>query len=321
MTTLLDLALSAFALVLAGWTVTARDAFSSVVGFIGFGVLLTIVWVRLAAPDVALTEAAVGAGASGVLFLTMVTRGRAASALQTHARADGGLRVACAIMSGLIAAGCGVAMLTLPVPAESLSPAVLAHLPRTELGNPVAAVLLAYRALDTLLEAVVLVLALAAIWSLAPDKAWGKRPIPWRHTLPQGSLSLFARVVPPIGMIIGIHLAWVGAAAPGGAFQGGTVLAAMWLLAMMAGLAEPPPVSQTRLRLFLVAGPVLFIAVGFAGMVVAEAFLAYPASFTKPLILGIEAALTFSIAVALGMLLVGPPAPDPVSAPRPGAGA
>jgi multisubunit Na+/H+ antiporter MnhB subunit len=316
---LLGIFLFLFSLALAGWAVTARDAVSSVIGFIGFGVLLTIIWVRLAAPDVALTEAAVGAGASGVLFLTMAARTRGNMAPAAHA--SSGLRIACAAISGLIAAGCAVAMLTLPVPAASLSPAVLANLPRTELANPVAAVLLAYRALDTLLEAVVLVLALAAIWSLAPDDAWGKRPMPWRRSPPQGSLSLFARVLPPVGIIIGIHLAWVGAVSPGGAFQGGTVLAAMWLLAMMAGLAEPPPVSQLRLRLLLVAGPILFIAVGFAGMFFAEAFLAYPVSFTKPLILGIEAALTLSIAVALGMLLVGPPAPKPLQGQSKGQGA
>ena len=35
-------------------------------------------------------------------------------------------------------------------------------------------------------------------------------------------------MLPPIGIVIGIYIAWVGADAPGGKFQGGAVLAAMW---------------------------------------------------------------------------------------------
>jgi uncharacterized MnhB-related membrane protein len=41
----------------------------SVVMFIAFGLLLALAWARLAAPDVALAEAAIGAGLTGALFL------------------------------------------------------------------------------------------------------------------------------------------------------------------------------------------------------------------------------------------------------------
>jgi hypothetical protein len=81
----------------------------------------------------------------------------------------------------------------------------------------------------------------------------------------------------------------------------------MWLLPWLAGLATPAGVSSTKLRVWVVLGPLVFIAIGLLGSFVAEAFLAYPAAFTKPLILVVEAALTFSIAVALVLLLVGPP--------------
>jgi len=91
----------------------------------------------------------------------------------------------------------------------------------------------------------------------------------------------------------------------------------MWLLAVMAGLLRPPPVRSAALRLLLVAGPVLFILVGFAGWLFADAFLAYPPGFTKPVILLVEAALTVSIAAALAMLIAGPPAERNPSAPEP----
>ena len=102
-------------------------------------------------------------------------------------------------------------------------------------------------------------------------------------------------------------MCWVGANVPGGAFQGGTVLAAMWLLVMIAGLRNVPPIDGFWLRCLLVIGPVIFLAIGLAGFVLADAFLAYPAGYAKPLIVAVEVALTLSIAVTLGMLGAGPP--------------
>ncbi|MGE3708703.1 MAG: MnhB domain-containing protein, partial [Hyphomicrobiaceae bacterium] len=94
---------------------------------------------------------------------------------------------------------------------------------------------------------------------------------------------------------------------PGGAFQGGAILAAMWLLAMMAGLVAPPRVGTTWLRVSLVLGPGMFILVGLAGFLLAGDFLAYPAGFAKPLMVLIEVALAPSIAVTLAMMVAGPP--------------
>ena len=122
-----------------------------------------------------------------------------------------------------------------------------------------------------------------------------------------GMLAYLARLLPPLGIVVGIYVFWVGADLPGGKFQAGTLLAAMWLLTIMAGLTDVPPISRRSLRIALVAGTVVFLAIGFAGVPLAGAFLAYPESFAKPLILVIEAASMVSIAVTLGLLVVGPP--------------
>ncbi|MEX2482715.1 MAG: hydrogenase subunit MbhD domain-containing protein [Gammaproteobacteria bacterium] len=47
----------------------SRDLCRAVVLFIVFGLLMTLAWVRLAAPDIALAEAAIGAGLTGALLL------------------------------------------------------------------------------------------------------------------------------------------------------------------------------------------------------------------------------------------------------------
>ncbi len=47
----------------------SRDLFRAIVLFMVFGLLMALVWVRLEAPDIALAEAAIGAGLTGVLLL------------------------------------------------------------------------------------------------------------------------------------------------------------------------------------------------------------------------------------------------------------
>lgn len=51
----------------------SRDLFRAVVMFIAFGLLMTLCWVRLEAPDIALAEAAIGAGLTGALLLDAVS--------------------------------------------------------------------------------------------------------------------------------------------------------------------------------------------------------------------------------------------------------
>lgn len=299
-----DIGLALLVLAVACWTLAVRDTFAAVIGFVAYGLLLALIWVRLAAPDVALTEAAMGSGLTGLLLLGASARLRGAVSSAPPGLA---LRWVAGVLCALVSAGLAVIVLRLPDPAPTLAPAVIAHLPDLGLGNPVTGVLLAYRAIDTLLEAVVLLPALLGVWSLAPDRYWGGAPI-LRHPRPDGALTLFAQVLPPFGIIVGLYLCWNGADQPGGAFQGGAVLAAMWVLVLLAGLGEAPPVSRRGLRWLLIAGSAVFLIIGLAGIRLADAFLAYPAGYAKPFILTIELVLTLSIAVALGLLIAGPPA-------------
>jgi len=217
------------------------------------------------------------------------------------------VRFAAGILCALVAAGLAIAVLSPPEVIPTLAPMVMENLAQSGLGNPVAGVLFVYRALDTLLEKVVLILALLGVWSLAPDSVWGGIPGLRVYARPSSTLTFLAQLLPPVGIVVAIYMCWVGAKEPGGAFQGGTVLAAMWLLVMIAGLKRVPSISQPWLRLLLVVGPVIFLAIGLAGMVLANAFLAYPPGYAKPLIVAVEVALTLSIGVALGLLAAGPP--------------
>jgi hypothetical protein len=60
-------------------------------------------------------------------------------------------------------------------------------------------------------------------------------------------------------------------------------------------------------RFALIAGPLVFIAIGAAGVWSAGAFLAYPDGLAKPLIKTIEWALMPSLALTLALILAGVP--------------
>lgn len=282
-----------------------RDRFAGIVVFVVVGMLVAIAWVRLGAVDVALAEAAIGAGLTGVLLLGAQARIRPTRA--DAPRASRGLRLAAAALGIAAAGGIGLAVLTLPAGAPRLAAAAEAALPPLGLGNPVTGVLLGFRAWDTLLESMVLLVTLLGLWSLAPDPLWGGRPGLAHRARPEGVLAWLGRLLPPVGLLVGAHLFWAGAEAPGGAFQAGTVLAAVWMLAVMAGLADAPAVRALGLRLALVAGPALFLLVGLAGLPLAGAFLGLPEGWAKPLILLVEASLTLSIAATLALLVAGVP--------------
>jgi uncharacterized MnhB-related membrane protein len=66
---LLDWLLAALLLATAGWCLLARSAFQAVILFVSFGLLAALAWARLAAPDVAIAEAVIGAGVTGALLL------------------------------------------------------------------------------------------------------------------------------------------------------------------------------------------------------------------------------------------------------------
>ena len=79
-----DLLLAGTLIFLAWRSLTTPDLFQGVVLFIVFGLLMALTWSRLRAPDVALAEAAIGAGVAGALLLN--TLGRLRVHAESHER-------------------------------------------------------------------------------------------------------------------------------------------------------------------------------------------------------------------------------------------
>lgn len=299
-----DYALCLLLLAVAAAAILGRQGFMAVVFFITYGLLLSLAWLRLDAVDVALAEAAIGAGLTGVLLLLARARLRALDPPcpdPPHLA----LRALAALAAAAVSATLVIALRALPS-GRGLERAVMERLSATGTDNPVTAVLLNFRGWDTLLETLVLLAALLGVWTLARDADWPGRAGSTHRTLPDGVLAQFGRVLPPIAVVIGVYLVWVGGHQPGGAFQGGTVLAAAWIVTVMAGLLPAPRVDDRALRAALLVGPIVFVSIAVAGLA-ADSFLIFPPDVAKPMLLVLEAALGVSIAVTLAMLVFGAP--------------
>jgi multisubunit Na+/H+ antiporter MnhB subunit len=294
---LLDLVLASLVLALGWAAVASTDLKRAVVLFIAFGLLLAIIWARLNAPDLALAEAAIGAGLSGALLLAALRDETETTVHDSFKR--GPVAWFTGLLSLAVAIVVGWALLHAHSVADStrLADEVAAQLEHSGVSNPVTAVLLNFRAYDTLLELAVLLAAVLGIKAVAPA-----RPA-YRQAGP-----LFGALVNwlvPLLILTGGYLLWVGAHAPGGAFQAGALLAAAAVLLRLGGNPSaglPGPDGQ---RILLVAGIGAFIAVGLLATLAGLAFLQYPQGWGGVLILLIESAATLAIATTLALAYIG----------------
>jgi multisubunit Na+/H+ antiporter MnhB subunit len=207
------------------------------------------------------------------------------------------------------------ALLGLPATPSGLADEAHRLLDQSGVSNPVTAVLLNYRGYDTLLEVAVLLLAIVAVWSLrsmsTSSFAESGGPI----------LAALLRFLLPVLLLTSGYLLWIGAFAPGGAFQGGALLGgAIVLILLGGGIRRRLLDRHGLLRAGLWIGLAVFVGVGLGVMFGGGSFLQYPRSHASDLILLVETAALLSIGLTLGALFFGgrptrdhdsPPPADP----------
>ncbi|MFN3580603.1 MAG: hydrogenase subunit MbhD domain-containing protein [Pseudomonas sp.] len=290
---LFDLTLIILLLGLATAAMHAPRLYTSVVLFIVFGLMLALTWARLGAMDLALAEAAIGAGLIGVMLLGALGRSSAESAIPASR-----LQHLSSLVLGLLALLLlGQAVMPLPDVEPVLPGQVMLALDDSGASHPVTAVLLNFRSWDTLLELVVLLLALLGVRQLRPRTS--ALPVAWPL------LSAWSRVLAPLAVMVGGYLLWRGSHAPGGAFQAGAVLAAGAVILRLGGVLPRVGWHQWPVRALVLLGVAVFSLVAAAGAWLGDGWLVYPLEWSGGLILLIEIAATLSIAAALTLLVVG----------------
>lgn len=160
MSVLLESTLLVFVIAAAVATALLRSVVSSVIAFGAYSLGIALLWVFLRAPDVGLTEAAVGAGIMTVLFLLTIVKTNHPSVEQTFEQLD--LRAAGVAVAFVLVLS--TTLFALPAVGDAGSAVATDDVTRyyldnayeeTDVKNAVTAVLAAYRGFDTMGEAAV----------------------------------------------------------------------------------------------------------------------------------------------------------------------
>lgn len=283
--------------ILAASVLRARQSHRATVLFIALGLVSALAWARLDAPDIALVEAAVGAGLTGALVMSSVRwseRDADAASFTWIGPMARALTLA-ALITGIT--GGALALLGLPRATGGMRADVLSMLDRSGASHPVTAVLLNFRGYDTLLEIMVLLIAALAVRALYPSA-----PAAPRASEPEPLLEALVGALVPVSILVAGYLVWKGAHAPGGAFQAGAILAGGGVLQRFASRAPPPSPDSWAVRVVLLAGPCLFLALALLPLFGGHALLEYPPAWAETQMLAIELLLSLSIGLMLLML-------------------
>jgi multicomponent Na+:H+ antiporter subunit B len=277
-----------------------------------FSLLMAANFFILDAADVALTEAAVGAGVTTVIFL---------SALALTSEREKPRRGGRAITLGTV----GVLALLIiyatfdkprlgdpdaPVH-QHVAPWYLEKTPEyVDIPNVVTAVLGTFRGYDTLGEVFVVFAACIGvlfILGVRPDDVPAERHIDKaglrHHLIPQ----VVGRLLVPFIVLFGLYVQFHGEYGPGGGFQAGAIIATgVILYALLEGEAEAlRAVPRSVLLALVVGGALLYGGVGVLCMLLGGSFLDYSVLASDPVkgqqlgILIIEAGVGMAVCGAL----------------------
>lgn len=235
------------------------------------------------APDVAFTEAVVGAGASTVVLLGAILLARGKTVRQDWRRM---------IVPGVLTAATGAllvyASLGLPEFGDAASPAngyvgrmYLEQAPK-EIGPPniVTAVLASYRGFDTLGETVVIFaagIAVALMLGFGPRSTLPAPPPPEMLGDHHVVLRVAAKLLIPLIVLYAFYVQFHGDLGAGGGFQAGVILAVAAILhGLVFGLRETIRAVPVRVaRGAAAVGVLVFAGVGVVCVANGGGFLDY----------------------------------------------
>jgi multisubunit Na+/H+ antiporter MnhB subunit len=294
-----DVAIAVGLVVLAWRSLVGRDLFREIVMFVVFGLLMAVAWARIGSADLAMAEAAIGAGVTGALLMVGYWRLRRVAPAEPADPSPRTSRLAAsvALLSTGVVAAIGLAAVQAIGSGGIAGQEVVEALPATGLGNPITGVLVVFRNLDTVLEVAVLLAAYLAVRAVLGERGAPLAQPPAQETRLVGAL---VGVVAPLSVLVAAYLLWAGSHEPGGAFQAGATLAACGVLLLLTGRLRPAADAGPWIRGALIAGTVVFSLVGIGMLLVGEPLLAMPGSWAVYLV---EAAMMVSIAATLALLV------------------
>lgn len=293
MTVLFGIFLLTLVVITAVAIVRTQNLFVAVMLLGIFSLLIAANFFLLDAADVALTEAAVGAGISTVLFLGALAL---TSERERAATPHRWLSLAVVTSAALV-----LLYATFDKPRfgdpnapvhQHVAPWYLEKTPEfVDIPNVVTAVLGTFRGYDTLGEVfVVFTAGIGVLFLLSGGKPIGSR----KRTVRQDGSAIglrddliprvVARLLVPFILLFGLYVQFHGEYGPGGGFQAGALIAAAFILfALVEGEDRTLEALPSKALIALtVTGALLYGAVGVAGMLLGAEFLNYSVLADSP---------------------------------------
>jgi multicomponent Na+:H+ antiporter subunit B len=274
-----------------------------------FSLLMAANFFVLDAADVALTEAAVGAGVTTVFFLSALalTAERERSQKSPRWLTVGVVSITVLVLIYATFDKPRLGDPNAPVH-QHVAPWYLENTPDLiDIPNVVTAVLASFRGYDTLGEVFVVFAACIGVLFLLGTKTSAIKPSEnhglRHHLIPQ----VVGRLLVPFIVLFGLYVQFHGEYGPGGGFQAGAIIATGFILhALLEGEAAALRALPRGALLGMTAGgAMLYGIVGLAGIVFGGNFLDYSVLHSDPVkgqqlgILAIEAGVGITVCGAL----------------------
>jgi multicomponent Na+:H+ antiporter subunit B len=293
----------------------ARNLFAAVMLMGIFSLLIATEFLLLDAPDVALTEAAVGAGISTVLLLSaLALTGEKEQSRPVHQA----VAAFVIIVTGLLVV---IATFEMPLLGDPTSPVqqhvAAEYLPMTrdlvDIPNIVTAVLASFRGYDTLGEViVVLTAAIGVLFLIGPDSPDPRRGRAGSPRITEGlkhhqPLRIVGKTAIPFILLFALYVQFHGEYSPGGGFQAGALFAAAIILyGLLEGRHAAASIIPIQLlRIMAAGGALIYGGVGVTTLILGGNFLEYGVLASDPVsaqqlgIIVIEAGVGITVAGVL----------------------
>lgn len=274
-------------------TVVANNLFVASMWFGIFSLLMASNFFILDAADVALTEAAVGAGVSTVLFMGALSLTADREAVQKGRKL---LPIAALAVVGIVLFIISFDHPRLGDPNAPghlhVAPWYLEKTPEyINIPNVVTAVLASFRGYDTLGEVLVIFTAgigVLSVLSFKPKKRasysgedLGKEIRGVQH---HSVLRIVGKLIIPVLLLFGLLIQFHGKYSPGGGFSAGALFAAaIMLYGILEGADRSAKAMPQKVMLRLAAlGCTLYTGVGIVCMLLGQPFLDYNALWSDP---------------------------------------
>lgn len=271
-------------------TVFIRDLFAVIMLFGIYSLLSASFFLNLDAPDVALTEAAIGAGIAPILMLGTLALIRGKS--EAEPRAEKSIHTKLVPLAVVVLTGAALIYATFDMP-RFADPAAPVHnhvAPRyihdsaqeTGIPNIVTSILASYRGFDTLGEVFVIFTAgigvLALLGFLADGSGRTYRQFADTASLRRYTiLHVISKILIPLILLYAFYVQFHGEYSPGGGFQAGVILAAALILyTMIYGLqAVYKIINPQILHWIMAAGVLIYAGTGVASLFLGGNYLDY----------------------------------------------